>query len=60
MKQNFIITFDKNTANLLSKSGFTKIKCGNVGSYTFINDNTLKFDKSIDVSKIKYSNMLCI
>ena len=60
MKQNFIITYDSNTADLLAKLGFTKVENSNKNAYMFINDNTLKFDDSIDLSKIQYTNTLCI
>ena len=60
MKQNFIITYDSNTADLLTKLGFTKVKNSNKNAYMFINDKTLKFDNSIDMSKLKYTNMLCV
>lgn len=60
MKQNFIITYNSNTADLLAKLGFTKVENSNKNAYMFINDNTLKFDDSIDLSKIQYTNTLCI
>ena len=60
MKQNFIITYDHNTADLLAKLGFTKVENSNKNAYMFINDKTLKFDISIDLSKLKYTNMLCV
>ena len=60
MKQNFIITYDSNTADLLVKLGFTWVENSNNNAYMFINDNALKFDDSIDLSKLKYTNMLCI
>lgn len=59
MKDKFIITFDSDTATALLKLGFTEIPSGSNESHTFINDQTLKFDVSIDMSKIKFSNMLC-
>ena len=60
MKQNFIITYDSNTADLLVKLGFTRVENSNKNAYMFINDNALKFDDSIDLSKIQYTNTLCI
>ena len=60
MKQNFIITYNSNTADLLAKLGFTKVENSNKNAYMFINDNTLKFDDSIHLSKIQYTNTLCI
>ena len=59
MKEKFIVTFDVDTATALLKSGFTEVPSGNGNSHTFINDKTLKFDDSIDMSKIKFTNMLC-
>ena len=44
MKQNFIITYDSNTADLLAKLGFTKVENSNKNAYMFINDKALKFD----------------
>ena len=60
MKQNFIITYDSNTADLLVKLGFTRVENSNKNAYMFINDKALKFDNSIDMSKLKYTNMLCV
>lgn len=58
MKQNFIMTVDENTATALRKSGFREMKTGNKNIYTFLNNTTLKFSESVDINKIKYSNML--
>jgi hypothetical protein len=58
MKQNFIITADANTATALRNSGFQEMKTGNPNIYTFQNNTTLKFSESVDIDKIKYSNML--
>ena len=58
MKQNFIMTVDENTATALHKSGFREMKTGNKNIYTFLNNTTLKFSESVDINKIKYSNML--
>ena len=60
MKQNFIKTFDSDVATLLLKSGFVKVENNEPNTYTFINDQSLKFDSSIDMSKLKYTNMLCV
>ena len=60
MKQNFITTLDSNTAILLRKSGYTEIPSGSKGLFAFINDQKLKFDNSIDTSKIKFTNMLYV
>ena len=60
MKQNFIMTVDENTATALRKSGYTEIPSCSKGLFTFINDQRLKFDNSIDASKIKLTNMLYV
>lgn len=60
MNKNFIVTYDSDTATLLIRSGFTRVENSNKDAYMFINDNALKFDDSIDLSKIHYTNTLCI
>ena len=60
MKQNFITTKDAHTATLLSQQGYIEIPSGSKGLFTFINDQKLKFDNSIDASKIKLTNMLYV
>ena len=60
MKQNFIRTSDSDVVTLLLKSGFVKVENNEPNTYTFINDQSLKFDGSIDMSKLKYTNMLCV
>lgn len=60
MNKNFIVTYDSDTATLLIRSGFTRVENSNKNAYMFINDNALKFDDSIDLSKIQYTNTLCI
>ena len=60
MNKNFIVTYDSDTATLLIRSGFTKVENSNKNAYMFINDKALKFDNSIDLSKLKYTNMLCV
>ena len=59
MKQNFIKTFDSDVATLLLKSGFVKVENNEPNTYTFINDQSLKFDGSIDMSKITFTNKIC-
>lgn len=59
MKQNFVSTKDEDTRKLLIKLGFKEIQNSN-GLYTFLNDSHLRFSEDIDMSKINYSNMLCI
>lgn len=60
MTDKFIITFDEATTASLLKLGFVEMPSGNTKSHVFINNQTLKFDENIDMSKIKFSNMLCI
>lgn len=56
-KKNFIFTSDEETRDNLLKSGFSEIKSG--GSFfVFVNNSTLKFDDSIDISKVGFTNKL--
>ena len=59
MKQNFIKTSDKPTADILINLGFKQVDFSN-GIYTFLNTDKLMFSDDIDKSKIQYSNNLCI
>ncbi len=59
MKQNFIKVKDQETIELLRNLGFQQIDEQN-GSVTFINDTSLKFSNEIDISKLQYTNMLCV
>lgn len=59
MKNNFIKTSHKPTADKLVKLGFQQVDVTN-GIYTFLNTDRLQFSIDIDKSKIQYSNMLCI
>lgn len=57
MNENFLFTCDKDTRNNLLKLGFTEIPSG--GSFfVFINNSTLKFDDSINTSKVVFTNKL--
>lgn len=59
MKNNsqFLFTSDKEQKNNLVKLGFSEISSG--GSFfIFINDSTLKFDDSISIDKIGFTNKL--
>lgn len=61
MKQNFIRTSDKETADILISLGFQQISDGSSGYYTFLNNITANFDEaSVPTSKLQYTNMLCI
>ena len=59
MKQKFIKTSDSDVATLLLKSGFVKVENNEPNTYTFINDQSLKFDGSIDMSKVTFTNKIC-
>ena len=59
MKQNFIKTSDKPTADILINLGFQQVDFSS-GIYTFLNTDKLMFSDDIDKSKIQYSNMLNI
>ena len=57
MKQNFIITKDAHTATLLSQQGYQQVQNSN-GIYVFLNTDKLQFSNEIDITKLKYTNML--
>ena len=57
MKQNFITTKDIPTATLLLKQGYQKVQDSN-GIYVFLNTDKLRFSNEIDITKLKYTNML--
>ena len=59
MKQNFIKTSDKHTADILLNLGFQQVDFSS-GIYTFLNTDKINFSENIDKSKIQYSNMLCV
>ena len=59
MKQNFIKTSDKHTADILLNLGFQQVDFSS-GIYTFLNADKMQFSDDIDKSKIQYSNMLCV
>lgn len=59
MKQNFIKTADKSTAEKLKQLNYQQVDFSN-GIYTFLNIDKIKFSDEIDKSKIQYSNMLCV
>lgn len=58
MMQNFIVTADSNTADILRKSGYHEMKTGNNNIYTFLNDVRLKFSECVDIDHIRYTNIL--
>ena len=53
----FIFTSSEETKNNLLKLGFSEIPSGN-SFFIFINDSTLKFDDTIQVDKIGFTNKL--
>lgn len=53
----FIFTSDETTKNNLTKLGFSEIPSGD-SFFIFINDSTLKFDDTIPVDKIGFTNKL--
>lgn len=57
MKQNFIKTADKETADKLKLLGFQMIGDFD-GIYTFLNCAKLNFSDDINQKKIHYSNIL--
>ena len=57
MKQKFITTQDITTATLLSQQGYQQVQNSN-GIYVFLNTDKFRFSNDIDITKIKYSNML--
>ena len=57
MKQNFITTKDAHTATLLSQQGYQLVRNSN-GIYVFLNTDKLQFSNEIDITKLKYTNML--
>ena len=57
--KQFIFTSDEETKNNLIKLGFSEIPSGN-SFFMFINNSTLKFDNSVNIGKIKFTNKLCI
>lgn len=56
-KNQFIFTSDVKTKNNLLKLGFTEIESGS-SFFIFVNDSTLKFDDSVDIDKIGFTNKL--
>lgn len=54
---NFIFTSDEEARNTLTKLGFSEIPSGD-SFFIFINDSTLKFDDTIPVDKIGFTNKL--
>ena len=53
----FIFAFDEETKNNLLRIGFSEIPSGD-SFFIFINDSTIKFDDSINMKKIGFTNKL--
>lgn len=56
-KNQFIFTSDEDTKNNLQKLGFSEIPSGN-SFFIFINDSALKFDDSVNIEHIGFTNKL--
>lgn len=60
LNQNqFITTSDKQQRQNLINLGFQEIPSGN-SFFMFVNNSTLKFDDSVDMKKIRFTNQLFI
>lgn len=55
----FITTSDEQQRQNLINLGFQEIPSGN-SFFMFVNNSTLKFDDSVDVEKLNFTNMLCV
>ena len=55
----FITTFDKEQRENLIKLGFQEIPSGS-SFFMFINNSTLKFDNSVNIEKIQFTNKLFV
>lgn len=61
-KEKFVATSDYSVAQALVKHGYKLLPFNTYGRevYIFINESTLDFDDSIDISKIHFTNNICI
>ena len=55
----FITTSDKQQRQNLINLGFQEIPSGN-SFFMFVNNSTLKFDDSVDVEKLNFTNKLFV
>ena len=55
----FITTSDKEQRKNLIKLGFQEIPSGS-SFFMFINNSTLKFDNSVNIEKIQFTNKLFV
>lgn len=61
LKQNFIRTADKETAEKLISLGFQQIPDNSGSYYTFLNNQVFNFESvNLDEKKINYTNRICI
>ena len=56
--KKLICTADENTASALRKTGFREMKTGNKNIYTFLNNSSINFSDSVDINKVKSTNIL--
>lgn len=55
----FITTSDEQQRQNLINLGFQEISSGN-SFFMFVNNSTIKFDNSVDMGKLRFTNMLCV
>ena len=60
MSFNFIKTTDVETAKKLRSQEFQEIVSSEPGVFVFLNCNKIQFSSDVDVTKIRYTNTLCI
>lgn len=60
MQKNFIKTTDENTRNTLIEEGFQELPSAETGVYVFLNCNKMQFSFDVDISKLHYTNVLCM
>ena len=60
MIKNFIKTTDENTRDTLIKEGFQELPSAETGVYVFLNCNKMQFSSDVDISKLHYTNVLCM
>ena len=59
MNKNFITTSDEQQRQNLINLGFQEIPSGS-SFFMFINNSTLKFDNSVNIEKIQFTNKLFV
>lgn len=58
-QNKFITTSDERQRKNLINLGFQEIPSGS-SFFMFVNNSTLKFDDSVDMGKLRFTNMLSI